>query len=262
MAKYRCPTCGAPHKELTDQCRQCGAMMDPSMKAMPTAVQADAELPADKYSPKGISHFILWGALGIIIVLGGAIALGVGSDDDGIQWVRDNVPGLGADPDDGWVAWEDPDEVVATSTPGDLTADGEFPVSDFTAFTREVGDTQVVAVGYTTDGYNDGAAEDEDSNIQLLDALAQEWVAAQGGELTTDNDVKGAEGARPYLDARFDGVSLPDGAAFGNVRLIRVGDEVVFVQTISYEESPDSQARMRGDLEIIADRPPEDSSSS
>jgi hypothetical protein len=237
-------------------------MMDPSMKAMPSATQADPGQGAEKYKPKGISHFILWGALGIIIVLGGAIALGVGSDDDGIQWVRDNVPGLASDPDDGWVEWEDAAGVIYVESPGELSEDGEFAVSGTKAFTREVGDTQVVTVGYTTGGYNDGAEGGEDANILLLDDAAHEWAAAQGGELTTDNDVKGAEGDRPYIDATFDGVSLPDGAAFGNVRITRVDDELFFVQTIAYEEDPDSQSRMRGSMKVIADEPPEESSDS
>ncbi len=232
------------------------------MKAVPAAAQADTRMSAEKRKPKGISHLLLWGALGMIIVLGGAIALGVGGEDGVTQWVRDNVPGLAADPDDGWVAWEDPDGVIYVPTPGELSADGQFPVPGMVAYTSEVGNNELVTVGYTTNGYNQGAEEDEDANIVLLEVLAENWADAYGAELLTFNDVQGFRGNRPYLDVQFDGVSLTDGPAFGNVRLMRVGDEMVFVQTIAYPRNPDSHARMVSSLELGVDRPTEESDTS
>ena len=253
MAKYRCPTCGAPHKEMVEHCRQCGAGMDQESRILASNTRTDQTMAADRFRARGIGHFAIWGLVAIAIVLLGAVALGVGRDDENVRWIRDNVPFLEANPDDGWVTFADPDGVLVVDVPGEVVDDeGTFAVEGTTTYSRVVGDQLVVTVGYT-EGWGAPTDFTTEENFRVLDAAAEEWAAAQGAEVISDNEIIGHDG-HPALDVRLDGLSLPDGAAFGSVRLIRVDDEIVFVQSVSYDTSPDAHGQMRSSLVLGVDQ--------
>lgn len=102
--KYRCPVCGATHKDLPEQCRLCGQKMGPE-----AAVGASVSARVDVEQKRGIGAIVgvvilLVVAIVAIAVLTGAVPglksidaaknkVGFGTNDDG--WSRFDYPAGG-----------------------------------------------------------------------------------------------------------------------------------------------------------------------
>jgi hypothetical protein len=91
MAKYRCPSCGAAHKEAPSTCRLCGYVMDgtvavPTQGQMPKAVQVQEK-------KTGTSTMLVIGLVLLLALAAGAVVLHVSSSNKAVDKVFNKLPG-------------------------------------------------------------------------------------------------------------------------------------------------------------------------
>ena len=121
MAKYRCPQCGAGHKDPPATCRLCGYVMDGTVDTVTPQKTA-----APMKEKKGIGGMVLVG-LGFVIGLG-ILAVVLGFTTGGLSYGRirnkvgEWVPSL-ASKDDGWNQVADAEGGFTIDMPGEATAD-------------------------------------------------------------------------------------------------------------------------------------------
>ncbi len=245
MAKYRCKACGAPHKEEVHQCRQCGAQMDPPIVAF-TTHGTDQSMSTERFGRRSMLPLMLVGlGVGLVIVIG-AIALGFGQGTSQIDWVRRHLPFLG-DTEDDWVTFTAPGEVFLVEMPSDpsegeevltLTENGET-----SWWTAPIGDDFELSAGHS-----EGAELEEDDPLTTLDAGLAEVEASIDGTIIEESGAPFGWYGYPAVDAVIDGADLPKGPAYLSIRLVLVDGELVFAQTVSYQENPGEHGRLRDSL--------------
>jgi hypothetical protein len=126
MAKYRCPSCGASHKEATTTCRLCGYIMDGSVE-IPTNV-AQARAPIEKKS--GLGTIALIGLLVVVVLGAGAVIFHITSGNATVAKVIDKIPGQAATPD-GWKTVTDAEGGFTVLLPPNPTPTSvKFPAAD------------------------------------------------------------------------------------------------------------------------------------
>lgn len=148
MPSYRCPACGANHKEFQPQCRLCGQSLS-STEAAVAATQVVAAGPGGK-SIKGV---VLLGIGAVVIVVAIALVFGLVAGNKSLDRARDKV--LPGTLQDGWSALTDPDGGFSVNLPGDrtkATATVTYPVvgGKTTEWTAKVGKDTTLTVGYGT----------------------------------------------------------------------------------------------------------------
>ncbi len=116
MSKYRCPICGATHKEEPRACRMCGYRMGENIGELNVSATGTKPLIDNK---GGMGRPMLFAAIGAVALAAAAVGLGfiATEDDDTVAEIRQQVPGIKAETPDGWG--------VVTSEEGLFTA--EFP---------------------------------------------------------------------------------------------------------------------------------------
>lgn len=147
MAKYRCPICGATHKEQPRACRLCGQVMDGTV-AMPNSSTATMTRPIGT-KKKGIGSFVLIGVIAVLVIAVLAVLLGFTSGDMSAGRLRDRVPFLRTH-DDGWVQVDDAEggytvEMPSNRQPGSTP----FPSAEngrLTGWTATIGTDTSLAV--------------------------------------------------------------------------------------------------------------------
>lgn len=245
MAKNRCKACGAPHKGEVHQCRQCGAQMDPQIVAL-SAHGSDQSMSYDRFGKRSMAPLMLVGlGVGLAIVIG-AIALGFGRGTSQIEWVRENLPFLGA-PEDEWVTFTAPGDVFVVEMPSDPSeVEGTPQITDggeTSAWEASIGEDFELTAGST-----DGAELESDDPLATLDAALSKVEESMDGTIIEESDAPFGVYGYPAIDAVIDGGELPEGPAYLSIRLVLVDGEVVFVQTLSYQENPEEHQRMRDSL--------------
>jgi hypothetical protein len=98
MAKYRCPSCGAAHKEEPGACRLCGYVMDGSV-AIPTQSSVGRAVAPPK--KKGTASLIVIGLVIVAVLVVGAVVLNVSAGSSSVTKVVAKLPGTKTEAD-GW----------------------------------------------------------------------------------------------------------------------------------------------------------------
>ena len=123
MAKYRCPSCGASHKDAPSSCRLCGYIMDGSVEIPSGGAQARA--PIEKKG--GLGGFALIGLLVVVLLGAGAVIFHLTSGNATVAKVIDKLPGQSAPPD-GWKTVTDAEGGFTVSLPPEPHTDlGQVP---------------------------------------------------------------------------------------------------------------------------------------
>lgn len=254
MATYRCPECGASHKEKEEFCRLCGAPIANPVTYRTATI--DKSIAAEKFQPKGVGHFALIG-VAVALVLGlGAIALGIVDGGDEVNQVRGELPSLGR-ADDAWFEWADPAEVMVIEVPArpekvDDPDAVDAAGTDVVAWTTSIGDTTFL-FGHTS-GLDFEDADDLQAATEQLEESAEIMAENLGG--TTIGVGETFElGDHFAADASYQGVSLPSGPAFGNARFVLADGELYFIATKDYPRDSEAHDRMAGSLAIVSDFP-------
>ena len=231
MSKYRCPRCGATHKDAVTSCRLCG--MDMTGEHIPANMK-EARKASKK---KGIGSLTVWAVLAVLIIVVLGVALGLSRSDDPVTQVAGQIPGLTGATADGWEPLEDPEGGFVVQLPGtatqtripfDAAVDGEA-----TAWTSAILDETEIVIAYAqVDPVAEGSSEKA-----RLETLADDWAASQGTsvrDLSTSN-FRGLEAVDTQLE-RYD---LNGELAPAKAFLFTEGDTLYVVQVHSiYADMP------------------------
>jgi hypothetical protein len=256
MATYRCPECGASHKDLVTHCRLCGAPIENPITVRNQVI--DRSVAAERFAPKTLNHFILIGlAIAALIVIG-ALATGYVHNATLNRWWH-KIPGVPEAVEDGWFAWSDPDHQIILDVPAipeEPDEDEDLDLgADTHAWKATLGDREFF-FGYTT-GLDFSSTDDtvESDTEDAFTSAAEDMAEQQGGRVAQVGDLFHYQG-NWASDIIIDGLGLPDGVAYGSVRMIMSEDgEIYFAETIAYQRNPDAQKRMRSSIIIVDENP-------
>jgi rubredoxin len=234
MAKYRCPSCGAAHKDPPGTCRLCGYVMDGSV-AIPT--QSNVARPVE-VQKKGVASIALIGIILVVVLVGAAIVLNVTSGSSTINKAVDKLPGAPL-ASDGWKRVSDtqggfsvelPPGPVTTSVPFAPSTNGQL-----TGWLGSIGDapsydTQLYVV-YGKVTTNPGETG-EDTIARLGDAkIAQDGFV----ESRTHTSFQGY----PAIRYTINRVEFAGQTGYENALLFLKGDELFVVESLSiYPKEP------------------------
>ncbi len=234
MAKYRCPSCGAAHKDPPGTCRLCGYVMDGSV-AIPAQSNVARPVAVKK---KGAASIALIGVLLVIVLVAGAIILNVTSGSSEVNKAVDKLPGVPL-ASDGWKRVTDteggfsvelPPGPVTTSVPFAPSANGQL-----TGWLGSIGDapnydTQLYVVyGKVTTNPGETA---EDTIARLGDAkIAQDGFV----ESRTHTTYQGY----PAIQYTINRVEFAGKTGYENAMMFLKGDELFVVESLSiYPAAP------------------------
>jgi hypothetical protein len=187
MAKYRCPYCGANHKEAVHQCRLCGAVIDGTVEMRGAVAVAARPVQTKK---RGMGRLALIGILAVVGLLIAAIALGFTNGDLRFGKIRDRIPFLRTH-DDGWVKVDDAEGGFTVEMPSSReTWSTPFALADnsrLAGWKATVGPEITLAVVYGTMTPAAGTTSQATLN-QVVDTMVAEDVAnAQPNRTVTVN---------------------------------------------------------------------------
>lgn len=255
MAKYRCPECGAAHKDPEPYCRLCGGPMTERARYQQT--NADHSIDASRFERRGMGHFVVFGVIvGVVLVLG-AVWLGVVEGGEDVREISKDIPGLGGT-EDQWFLWPDPTERIIVEVPA-IPEESSDPLplaegSDTAQFDIVIGDV-VHTISYT-DGLDFSYDEDSPSEARiLLETAADNLAELQDAVVLRRGEVFTWQGRYPAIEVTYDGMSLAGAPAFGTAQLVLADGELVFLQTLAAEQTPDTFGRIRDSLTFVADQP-------
>lgn len=245
MAKNRCPSCGAAHKEPPLHCRLCGYVMDGSAEA-PTSV-ANKTTVAKK---RGAGSLAIIGVVIVVVLAGSALALHVVSGGSTVNKVVEKIGVHGVT--DGWKTVTDPEGGFTVSLPPNAAATSvSFAPADngqLTGWLATVGDppkvdTQIyVLYGKVHPATGESA---EDTVTRLGDAK----MAADGGfiESRSQTTFQGY----PAIQYTINRISFQGGDGYENAMLFLKGDELYMVETLSIYSGDPATAEFNQVLDSI-----------
>jgi hypothetical protein len=280
MSKYRCPICGAVHKQYQPNCRLCGQSL--SGENIPVSAPKAATAIGTNTSIKGI----IWlGILVVLVLLVGAVFFGYVQSNRAIETAKEVVLQQNTD---GWsplVCATQGASTEATPTctvpegqgftvelPGDRTksntpftlAEGQkmetwsATVSDDTLLEVIFAPVAETATPTTTAAPADGEEQSEEAKeMTALKAIGDEWLKTKGLSRETNDtgtsDVKVTETSfkghpaviytTPTTDVTINGKD-----AYLQTMLVLRNDVLFVVQTTSIYENAEQFDRMRQTL--------------
>ncbi len=265
MSKYRCPICGATHKQYQPNCRLCGQSLSP--ENIPTDMPRAATPASANSSIKGV--FLI--GLGVVLVLlVGALAFGIVQSNRTIETAKEVVLQQNVD---GWSPLVCVVEGTATETPPTCTvAPGEgFKVelpgdrtksntpfgpaegTKMETWSATIGSDTLLEVAFApiTDPATGAALTSGDKDA--FDRIADAWLAGKGlsraVSSTGSTDVRVQETSfKGYpallLTTPTTEVKYNNQDAYLRTLLILRDDVLFVVQTTSIYESSDPFDRM------------------
>jgi hypothetical protein len=112
MSKYRCPVCGAAHKEPPDKCRLCGQVMT-------EGAQVDTPLSREAPPPERGIGGIAFALIGVVLVIAILfILLGLTPANKAIDNVKSKIPVVGQQTCDGCEQLRDDEAPFTVVLPG------------------------------------------------------------------------------------------------------------------------------------------------
>ncbi len=254
MANYRCPVCGANHKEFQANCRLCGQSMNPNF--IPQDIQAGAQM---RQSKRGMKGLVLIGIVVVICVVAIALLFGLVAGNKQLDSAKDLViPGGNKD---GWSTLTcsssgdatnackvDPGYDFSVSLPGDRTTSvSSFPGTvdgKLTVWTSKISNDTIITVGYgkvdPAAGATVGTALTTAGAQNYLKGLAQQWLATQGIGTTASDAVavKSGEmvvaGLPAYsFRAQERAFTVNGQPGYAQQLLVLKGDKLFVIQTLS-----------------------------
>jgi hypothetical protein len=269
MSKYRCPICGAVHKQYQPNCRLCGQSL--ATENIPVAGPTAATAQSANTSIKGV-FFI--GAAVVLVLLIGAVAFGVVQSNRAIETAKEVVLDQNTD---GWSALVCSVEGASTEAtptctvpqgqgfsvelPGDRTkSNTAFALAEgqkMETWSTTISDDTLLEVIFApvTDPATGAAADPKDE--LALQRIADAWLATKG--LTREVDPTGSSDVK-IDETTFRGhpalvittpsqdVSVNNQDAYLQTMLVLRNDVLFVVQTTSIYENAEQFDRMRQTL--------------
>jgi hypothetical protein len=239
MAKYRCPICGANHKDPVHQCRLCGAVMDDTVDHA-GAVALRARPTTEK--KKGLAGFALVGVITVAVILLLAIVMGFTTGDLSVAKVRDKIPFLRTT-SDGWMKVDDPEGGFTVEMPSSRqTTSAVFEAATngrLTGWTATIGSETTLVVLYGKVAMQ----PDETSTAalqRLVDKDVSDTKAAAGTrqvklEKQTETNFRGY----PAIEYEISGRDVYGKYGYEKAIVFMKGDEFYSLASLSiYQDHP------------------------
>ncbi len=234
MAKNRCPSCGAAHKEPPGTCRLCGYVMDGSVETpLPSSVPRTVST-----KKRGATSLAVIGVIIVLVLAVAALALHVVSGGSTVNKVVDKIGIHGVT--NGWKTVTDPEGGFTVSLPPTAAATsvsfGPADNGQLSGWLATVGDpptidTQIYVL-YGKVHANPGESA-EDTVTRLGDAK----MAADGGFIESRKQT--TYQGYPAIQYTINRITFQGGNGYENALLFLKGDELYLVETLSvYPDQP------------------------
>lgn len=232
MATYRCPICGASHKEQPAHCRLCGQ----DMRDQALVPQTSKGARAATKTRKGTARIAMIGVLGVLAVLAVAVIFGFSGDDTFINNIRARIPGLSSTEDEGWSRLTDDGAGYSVELP-DTRTEAFAPFGPSTTGRVE---QWVAPIGAETDlstSYATVALPAGQDDTVAVGELADSWAASLGGEVDRRDEVDFS--GYPGQIITVDGLRLDGETASVQALVVLRDDRFYVVQSFSiYPDHP------------------------
>jgi hypothetical protein len=202
MASYRCPTCGATHKQEPVRCRLCGQDMTPDA-VMPVNVGGRPSTARNS----GLGAVALIAVGGVVAISLLAVVFGLTGSHDFLENIRDQIPGLKGNGGDGWVAIDDGDAQLTASLPENHERRflAGFPYAAngrVEQWVAPIGEETVLTISYVAlpPGPDLGT-------VEALERYSNAWAQMIGGSV--DESREASFRGSKALDVTIDGLKLP-----------------------------------------------------
>lgn len=240
MSKYRCPVCGATHKDQPNKCRLCG--QDMSGASTIPAYTGGARQSDVKQG--GLSKLLFIGLGGVLVIGVLAVVLGVTGSNDFVDDVRDDIPGLSTQGDDGWVTLDDPSGGFVAQMPEGY----EKRFVEFGPATSGRLDQWSSVIGNETDltiTYGKVTTPQGQSSKTTLEGLADAWAATLGGKI--EDTAESGFAGYPAIDVMVRGLTFQDETATAHAMMVLKGDTLYVLQSESvYPDHPQYMRLLNG----------------
>jgi len=245
MSKYRCPVCGATHKDQPTKCRLCGQDMS-GAATIPAYTGGSRQTMQSRGS---LASLLLIGLIGVLVIGLLAIVLGFTGSNSFIDNIRDKIPGLQLDKKDGWTALDDPSGGFVAQMP-------EGREKKFVAFAPAANgrlDQWSSVIGNETDltiSYGKVTKAEGQSNNAELASFAQTWAASLGGKIDSSTET-GFQGY-PALDVAIRDLTYDNQAASAKAMMVLRGDTLYIIQSESIYSDHPQYSRLLGGFQFTS----------
>lgn len=258
MSKYRCPICGATHKEQVANCRLCGQSMAPN--AIPSSQNQVAQ---ELHTDNGIKSVALIGLAIVAAIIIGAVIFGIVRAPKQLKQAQDVIQNTNID---GWApvtseqgkfTVEMPGEVTKETVAFAVTDDGKLvgattkiPSAASPETTLLVGSGTVTLPAGTTSGTALSVAGAQNF---IKDTLGQKWWTSirpdQGVEYESEATAVAGYPAVTFRTSTPK-ATLNGKEAFAQVTFVLKGTTLYVIQTISIYKDAPQQDRMLSTFQI------------
>jgi hypothetical protein len=238
MSSYRCPLCGANHKDAAERCRLCGQSLAPG--AVDTAPRSAVKPVRAKRGIKGVVLIGLGLVLALII---GALAFGLLRADRQVKMAQDLVTGTA----DGWSTQVESEGHFQVDMPGTRTrSTTTFAGTDdgnLTAWQSSVGDDTETLVGWgtVTPPLTDGTISHPLAVQYLRETVLPRWALAHGIEEKTGEFQEASIGGLPAVVAKTvqPQLKVKGKEAFAHMAVALRGTRLYVLQVLTiYKDTP------------------------
>lgn len=231
MAKYKCPVCGATHKEKPVKCRLCGQ----DMTSTSTVPDHTGGVKQASGKSKGLGGVMLMTLGGVIVIGIVALVLGLVPSTRATDKVRDAIPGLKAESTDGWRRVEATNGSFSAEMPGEPS----YRSIPFNAAGTEMA-TVAVKLGSETElsvASGTIARPAEETDKEYLERLATAWAADSGFTISSQKETSFAGQPARLFDQS--GGRYLGKTASQRTLLVVAGDKLYAIQSTSvYPDHP------------------------
>lgn len=243
MSKYRCPVCGATHKEQPEKCRLCGQDMS-GASTIPAYTGGSRQAAEAK---GGLGSLMLLAIAGVLAIGILAVVLGFTGSNNFIDNIRDKIPGLQTDKADGWTTLDDPSGGFVAQMP-------EGREKQFVAFPPAANgrlDQWSATIGDETDltiSYGKVTKADGQSANAALASFAGTWASTLGGKIQDTNETS-FQGS-PALDVSIRDLTYSDESATAKAMMVLRGDTIYVIQSESIYNDHPQYGRLLGGFQF------------
>jgi hypothetical protein len=185
--KVRCPSCGAKNDGI--RCRICG-----------TDLRDDVERPLTQPTPGSaqirsarLSGVFLVAIGGVVLLAVLALLLGVVEGPQWLTTIRNKIPLISQESEDGWTSFTEPDARFAAEMPVDrervVVASSASLTGQAEEWRAGLGGTSTVPDTVLTITWAPVAAVTEDELEATLTSTAEQWGAELGGRVETNEEM-------------------------------------------------------------------------
>lgn len=235
MSKYRCPVCGATHKQQPDKCRLCGQVMTEGTIINETTTPREAPM-----AERGIGG-IAFALIGLVLLIAVAfILLGLTPANKTIDSLKNKLPVVGQQTGDGWEQLRADDGPFTVDLPGGERVKETFDYlpalnnGKLNMWTAKIGSDTKIQVAYGKVDVNEA-----DTAKKKLDILGDQYVKDIGNNVKVDKRTDTGFAGLPALSLELRGLKLDGKDAYQRAWLILRGDTIYIVSVTSiYRDTP------------------------